>query len=217
MAKEKSRYFTFLIYPESVPEDWKERLELLDVPIAISPLHDKDLSSVKGQEYKKAHYHVLYVANNPVTADSVRVKIKRVLGDKSVAKVQIITTSLENCYLYLTHESKDAIAKNKHVYDSKDIVLLSNFDIDRYVVDSVEEKEELYNLICDLIDDNDLANIRELREFISKSGAEYGIRSMRQVNAVLRAHTGLIRLYFDAVYQDRRYGGLLQRKKPRTE
>ena len=113
MAKEKSRYFTFLIYPESVPEDWKERLELLDVPMAISPLHDKDISSVQGQEYKKAHYHVLYVANNPVTAESVRLKIKRVLGDKSVAKVQVIATSLENCYLYLTHESKDAIAKNK--------------------------------------------------------------------------------------------------------
>ncbi|WP_235619518.1 replication protein, partial [Streptococcus equinus] len=22
MAKEKSRYFTFLLYPESIPEDW---------------------------------------------------------------------------------------------------------------------------------------------------------------------------------------------------
>ncbi|WP_257243416.1 replication protein [Staphylococcus sp. HMSC072B07] len=41
--------------------------------MAISPLHDKDLSSVEGQKYKKAHYHVIYVANNPVTAHSVRI------------------------------------------------------------------------------------------------------------------------------------------------
>ena len=68
MAKEKARYFTFLLYPESIPVDWQEKLELMGVPIAISPLHDKDLSKVAGQQYKKAHYHVIYIAKNPVTA-----------------------------------------------------------------------------------------------------------------------------------------------------
>lgn len=140
MAKDKARYFTFLLYPESIPEDWEMRLESLGVPIAISPLHDKDLSNVEGQKYKKAHYHVIYVAKNPVTAESVRLKIKRCLGSRSVAMVQIVVQSMENIYLYLTHESKDAIAKNKHVYDKKDIKLLNNFDIDRYITLDVEDK-----------------------------------------------------------------------------
>ena len=48
MAKDKSRYFTFLLYPESIPEDWKSKLELIGVPIAVSPLHDKDKSNVEG-------------------------------------------------------------------------------------------------------------------------------------------------------------------------
>ena len=61
---------------------------------------------------QKAHYHVLYVAKNPVTADSVRWKIKKMLGRKSVAMVQIVL-NIENMYLYLTHESKDAIEKKK--------------------------------------------------------------------------------------------------------
>ncbi|WP_235805203.1 Rep family protein, partial [Loigolactobacillus coryniformis] len=68
MAKDKARYFTFLLYPESIPTDWKRRLELIGVPIAISPLHDKDKSNVEGQIYKKAHYHVVYVTKNPVTS-----------------------------------------------------------------------------------------------------------------------------------------------------
>ncbi|WP_036069762.1 Rep family protein, partial [Leuconostoc citreum] len=76
MAKDKSRYFTFLLYPESIPDDWKSKLELIGVPIAVSPLHDKDKSTVPGQDFKKPHYHVVYVAKNPVTADSVRYKIK---------------------------------------------------------------------------------------------------------------------------------------------
>ncbi|WP_224139675.1 replication protein [Leuconostoc gasicomitatum] len=195
-----------MLYPESIPNDWIDNLELIGVPIAISPLHDKDLSDVEGQKYKKEHYHVIYVSKNPVTAESVRLKVKRSLGDKSVAMVQIVSTSMENMYLYLTHESKDAIAKNKHKYSKADIRLLNNFDIDRYVTLDVEDKDDMLNDVCDLIDDHNLANMRELRRFVKLHGVEYGLPSMKIINSVLRAHTGLIRLYFDAVYQERRYG-----------
>lgn len=206
MAKDKARYFTFLLYPESIPEDWEMKLESIGLPIAISPLHDKDLSDVEGQKYKKAHYHVIYVAKNPVTADSVRYKIKKTLGEKSVAMVQIVVQSMENIYLYLTHESKDAIAKNKRVYDKRDIKLLNNFDIDRYITLDVEDKDDMLNDVCDLIDEHGLANIRELRRFVRARGAEHNLPSMKIINSVLRSHTGLIRLYFDAVYQERKYG-----------
>lgn len=205
MAKDKARYFTFLLYPESIPENWEIELESIGVPIAISPLHDKDLSSVEGQKYKKAHYHVIYVAKNPVTSDSVRKKIRGILGDNSVAKVQIVSQSMENIYLYLTHESKDAISKNKYKYNKTDIKLLNNFDIDRYITLDVEDKDEMLNDVCDMIDDHGLANIRELRRFIKEHGTEYNLPSMKIINSVLRSHTGLIRLYFDAVYQERKY------------
>ncbi|MCA9766581.1 MAG: replication protein [Carnobacterium sp.] len=206
MAKDKARYFTFLIYPESIPADWEMKLELIGVPMAISPLHDKDLSSLEDQKFKKAHYHVIYVARNPVTAESVRLKIKRSLGEKSVALVQIVIQSLDNMYLYLTHESKDAIAKNKYKYNRKDIKLINNFDIDRYITLDVEDKDDMLNEVCDMIDEHDLANMRELRRFIKEHGSKYNLPSMKIINSVLRSHTGLIRLYFDAVYQERRYG-----------
>jgi len=206
MTKDKARYFTFLLYPESIPENWEMELELTGIPMAISPLHDKDKSNVDGQEYKKAHYHVIYVAANPVTTHSVRMKIQRILGKQSIAKVQVVKQSMENMYLYLTHESKDAIAKNKYKYAKKDINLLNNFDIDRYVVLDVEDKDEMLNDVCDMIDDHGLANIRELRRFVKEHGTEYNLPSMKIINSVLRSHTGLIRLYFDAVYQERKYG-----------
>lgn len=206
MAKEKARYFTFLLYPESIPNDWELKLEMIGAPMAISPLHDKDKSNVEGQQYKKPHYHVLYIAKNPVTADSVRWKIKKTLGEKSLALVQVVL-NVENMYLYLTHESKDAIAKKKHVYDKADIKLINNFDIDRYITLDVEQKDDILNEICDLIDEHDIANMRELRRFIKTYGAGYGLPSIKIINSVLRSHTGLIRLYFDAVYQERKYGG----------
>lgn len=206
MATDKARYFTFLLYPESIPEDWETQLEMIGIPMAISPLHDKDKSKVDGQEFKKAHYHVIYVAANPVTPHSVRMRIQRVLGNQSVAKVQIVKQSMENMYLYLTHESKDAVAKNKVKYSKENIKLLNNFDIDRYITLDVEDKEDMLNDVCDMIDEHDLANMRELRRFVRFHGAQYNLPSMKVINSVLRSHTGLLRLYFDAVYQERKYG-----------
>ena len=38
----KARNFGFLLYPDSIPNDWKEKLESLGVSMAVSPLHDMD-------------------------------------------------------------------------------------------------------------------------------------------------------------------------------
>lgn len=205
MAKEKARYFTFLIYPESAPVDWVEKLELLGVPMAISPLHDKDLSKVEGQTYKKAHYHIIYIANNPVTAESVRIKIKRALGDKSVALVQIIQRSVENMYLYLTHESKDAVAKNKHKYDKKDIQLLNNFDIDRYITIDAETKDQTLKTLLQIIRTYSIPNAIDLYDFIEEHGEKYGI-DINLFLATAESKSSILRLFFDGAYQRSKRG-----------
>lgn len=204
MAKEKARYFTFLLYPESIPEDWELKFETLGVPIAVSPLHDKDKSDVEGQKYKKPHYHVIYIAKNPVTADSVRKKIKLLLGEKSLAMVQI-ALNVENTYLYLTHESKDAIAKKKHVYDKADIKLINNFDIDRYVTLDVEEKAELFNVVVSIIRAYTIQNIFDLYDFIDENGENYGL-TINLVNEVIAGKTGFMKLLFDGAYQRSKRG-----------
>ena len=45
------------MYPESAPENWREILADLHIPVLISPLHDKDVTP--DGEIKKAHYHVI--------------------------------------------------------------------------------------------------------------------------------------------------------------
>ena len=206
MSKPKSRYFTFLLYPDSTPPDWRERLTDTGLPMAISPLHDRDrkedtqgsgrtpeeiaahrarimaddarnivedydayyaqlydkyLAEAQAQAadvYKKVHRHAIVAYPNTVTADAVRDRLKRVLGDHAVATVQIIAESVRNAYLYLTHESATAIRKKKYVYDKADIILINNFDVDRYtVIDAAEKKEilsKLTNLICDQLIEN---------------------------------------------------------------
>lgn len=206
MAKEKSRNFTFLLYPdgEGFPSDWEERLEKIGVPIAISPLHDKDKDRENGG-YLKRHYHGIYIANNPVTAKSVRNKLRAVLSSediecKAVARVQIVYESIESVYLYLTHESKDAIKKNKYRYDKSDIKHISNFDIARYIVVDVETKNQVLKNLLQIIRAYSIPNIIDLHEFIEENGMAYGI-DMNLFLSTIESKSSILRLYFDGAYQ----------------
>lgn len=206
MVKEKSRFFTFLMYPsgEGFPADWKDRLEKIGLPIAISPLHDKDKSKTEPSGFKKAHYHGIYIARNPVTADSVRLRLRAILSSeteecKAIAKVQIIRESVESTYLYLTHESKDAIKKGKFKYDKKDITHISNFDLDRYITLDVEQKKDIFNIITLAIRKKFICNVIDLNDFVELEGEAYGLK-WSDVQEVLKTHAGILRLYFDGAY-----------------
>lgn len=190
--KSKQRDFTFLLYPESIPDNWVRQLEETGIEMAISPLHNsdkregKDLDEILGnlecqkvfndwseQRYaeelekviwKKPHYHVIYIAKNPVAAHAVRMRIQRRLGKDSVAKVKPIETSVKNVYDYLTHESKSAIEDGKHIYDKKDIKHLSGFDIANYITFSRGEERNMMGQLIELIYSRQIENYRELED-----------------------------------------------------
>jgi hypothetical protein len=126
-----------------------------------------------------------------------------VLGTKSISHVEIVD-SVENVFLYLTHESADAIKKNKYKYDCKDLVFINDFDIDRYITLDENQKRELCNLIFNLIHKFKIENIIDLSEFVEANGEAYDLPNMNQINDVISAKTGLLRLYFDGNYQRRK-------------
>lgn len=64
----RTRAWACIVYPESVPEDWIERLKTAHIETLVSPLHDSDL--LPTGKPKKAHYHVLALFPNPVPAAS---------------------------------------------------------------------------------------------------------------------------------------------------
>lgn len=53
----RARAWACIVYPESAPEDWIERLKTAHIETLISPLHDSDVTATG--EPKKAHFHVL--------------------------------------------------------------------------------------------------------------------------------------------------------------
>ena len=152
--------------------------------------------------YKKAHYHVVYVAKNAVTPTSVRKRIQRALGNQAVAMVQIVD-NIQGMYLYLTHESKDAIEKKKHKYDKADIKHLNNFDIDRYIVLDRADKEDMLKRMRKMIVEQGLCNIIEMDRYVMDNGGEYGINNDGAYQTIIKENAGLLRLYFDGNYQTR--------------
>lgn len=214
-TKEKKRFHTFLLYPDSLPDDWKEILSGFKLPIAISPLHDKDEVDEKNltdeqkelikkgeKVYKKPHYHVIYVAKNPVTTDAVRKRLQRALGKDAVNLVQVVD-SVIGMYEYLTHESESAKKAGKHVYDSKDIKLLSGFRIGDYQSLSPEESKAIAIRLVDIVVDNEIMNIRELLRYLEDhKDDEDGIENMNELKYLLFRQGYKLRVFFDGNYQE---------------
>lgn len=203
--EEKSRYFTFLLYPESCPEDFQRRLEEVGLPMAISPLHDKDVDTVDKETgeivYKKPHYHVIYIANNTTTPTGVRKKIQRAFGEdgkKALALVQICD-NVRNLYEYLTHDSKSAIEEGKHKYDKADIVHLNNFDVARYDGNSREEKEVFMVQVWDMIGENRFCNVSQIRSYI-EDNPHCGITKTMFMKLMM-SNPGAINLMLNGEYQ----------------
>lgn len=66
----RTRNWTFILYPESAPENWKELLDEQHIQWIESPLHDKDLNADK--TLKKAHWHILMIYESVKTFEQVK-------------------------------------------------------------------------------------------------------------------------------------------------
>ena len=117
----KSRYWSFIVYPESVKEGWINELEEKGLVFAISPLHDKDVNPTG--EKKKEHYHILVEYEGPKTYKSIKEEICDKIGATIPKKIE----SLRGYYRH--SEALDAVILLKYLNPGQD-----------YFIDVVEKK-----------------------------------------------------------------------------
>nr|WP_015237548.1 replication protein [Mycoplasma cottewii]AFY63026.1 plasmid replication initiation protein [Mycoplasma cottewii] len=140
----KKRHWAMIIYPESLPENWKQILQETGCEIAYI-LHDKDIND--NGEPKKPHYHVIMSYTNGTTTFSNVRKITEALNAPEPQGIE----SVGGYYRYLTHKDNP----EKYQYDEKDIVHLNGFSVWNYI--------ELKN-------GETLRIKREITKFIDESG-----------------------------------------------
>lgn len=131
----RTRNFATIVYPESAPKDWLEKLADLKIEALVSPLHDQDKNP--NGEPKKAHYHVILMFDNVKTIDQAQ-EITEQIGGVGVEKI----SSLRGYARYLIHADNPEKAQ----YNKADIKQFGGAD---------------YEGICSLASDK-YAAIREM-------------------------------------------------------
>ncbi len=146
IIKTSGLWWTAIVYPESAPKDWIDRLIRLGFELAISPLHDKDrwthdspavvVSETgeiipKGARYKqgdkkKAHWHIIVKCPK---RESFRTMNELIRSATNGPYIQLCR-SLKNAYDYFTHETDDAKRAGKYIYDRDEIQTFNDFHIE---------------------------------------------------------------------------------------
>lgn len=162
----KKRNWTFVLYPESAPEDWRDKLKLSGLMAAISPLHDRDLNPTG--EAKKAHFHVLLVYSGPTTYNAVA-KFTASLN----ATVPQALESVRGMYRYFTHKDNP----EKFQYEEKEITTCNGFNIADLVELTKSEVNEIKRNVLKLVREVGITEYSSLIDFLldNEMAAEYDV------------------------------------------
>lgn len=120
MKRITGRSWAFIMYPESLPENWKDIIVETGLPMAISPLHDKDVNP--DGTFKKPHYHVICYYENSTTYNNVKTNV----CDKLNATIPQKLESMRGMYRYHIHLDNP----EKYQYDDSLRQLFNGFDVD---------------------------------------------------------------------------------------
>lgn len=164
----KKRNWAFVVYPESAPVDWVDRLRQTGLQCAISPLHDKDLEPTG--EPKKAHYHVIAAYSGPTSFNVV----KR-LTESLNAPIPQALEQVRGYYRYLTHRDNP----EKYQYDERDIKTINGFNIADWVELSRSEVNEVKRNLQILIREQNIVEYAAFMDYLLDEGMtlEYDVAS----------------------------------------
>ena len=153
--EKRTRNWVFVLYPESAPVDWKEKLKEEMVSFVVSPIHDCDVSDDNTGELKKAHYHIM------LCFDSV----------KAFSQVEKITKSL-NCPIpqpvnsykgtirYMIHKDDPL----KYQYNMADIEVYGDIDIVSPFQTSTSRYEAIREMLA-YVKENGIIEFQDLMDY----------------------------------------------------
>lgn len=149
---QKGRYWAFVMYPDSMPDNWVEIIRNTGLPMALSPLHNLDLDPT-GDE-KKAHYHVIVYYDGPTTLNQVYENVCKPLN----ATIPIKLESMRGMYRYHIHLDNP----EKYQYDDRDREFFNGFDVSSVSSLSATEEFKILREILQFIRDNRLTEFYDL-------------------------------------------------------
>ena len=148
----KKREWTFVIYEESAPADWRDIIKQRGLVAAASPLHNKDINA--DGEPKKPHWHIIVVYDGPTTYSNVLALSQGELR----GTIPKVLDSPRGMYTYFTHEDNPEKAQ----YEKSDIEHFNGFNITDLCMLKSSEIFEIKKKVIEFIDDNDIIEYSDL-------------------------------------------------------
>jgi transposase len=158
--KESSKWWCFIVYPESAPSEWKKMLIALGCELAISPLHDKDewthdspevideetgeILEEKGSRYKahgrkKAHYHNIIKFDRTISFKEANKIVRDITNGPYLQKC----LSLKGQYEYFIHLNNP----DKYPYEKDEIERYNGFIVEATATDRIIMIDEIGRVI----------------------------------------------------------------------
>lgn len=143
----RSLTWAFIIYPESMPENWLSILRDTHIIGAVSPIHDHDIN--EDGEYKKPHYHILLKYPSKKSIQQVYSLCLKLGSHVSPEAVE----SFDGYLRYLIHEDDP----DKYQYKKEDIIPLCGLDVNSYFLPPKSEIAQItYDIVKFLFDHPDI-------------------------------------------------------------
>lgn len=148
----RSSKWAFLLYKESVPEDYMKVLEELHIPFILSPWHDKDVNRETG-EFKKAHKHGALFFDSLKSYSQVSELLTEHLNTPSHVE---IVRSPKGMYDYFIHAEN----LDKTPYDINNIESGCGFNLEKFLRE--QNSNEFFIRVIDMIEEKDLVEFEDL-------------------------------------------------------
>ena len=166
MAKiDKARFWTGVLYPENMREDWKEVIgDTLQYPYAYCQ-HSQDKDSKS--EHRKDHVHLIVAFPNTTTYKHALnvMDLLSAEGKKAINKCEAVV-GIRNVYDYLIHDTEDCRKKGKEQYDPSERITGNNFDIGAYEQLGTTEKNEMFLEMGEAIREHGFTNYMDFYEYV---------------------------------------------------
>lgn len=158
----KKRNWTFIVYPESAPSNWRDILDEEHIQWIESPLHDKDVNP--DGEPKKSHWHVLVLFDGPVT-----VKPVNELAERLNTPIPKSVASARGLVRYMIHLDNP----EKYQYSKSEIIGHGGVEVEAYFEMTASNRIDLLKDISAYVMDNNICNFVDLVKYAIENNDDW--------------------------------------------
>lgn len=157
----RTRTWALILYPDSVPDNWKEIIADEMVPAFVSPLHDKDVNA--DGTAKKPHWHVLLMYSGKKS----RKQMEELAGKLNAPRPQPVSDK-RGYARYLCHVDNP----EKYQYSRDDILSFSGADYLTYL-EGASDIDTAVGEMMDWLDEQGIYSFAALSRYARRNKPDW--------------------------------------------